>query len=1475
MAIGESAPCLINQKMIRKLLHCALLLLVVTAAQARSLPEGKPLRLPFHFIENRGQVTDRQGRPRQDVLFTAAGGQAQLFVTATGIHYQFSRSLAAGADSAALTQTSRFSMELAGANPHAAIRREHKSPAVYHYYLAAHPEGIRNVESYERIVYEQIYPHIDWVLYCEGPNLKYDFVVHPGGNPDDIRLKFRHARDLAITRDGALQISTELGTVTEKAPLSFADGQRVPSRFRRHADGSVGFEVAAVPGSTLVIDPAVVWATYYGGTGADAGNSVAVESGGNIYMAGTTSSASGIAQAGFQNNPGGSNDAFLAKFDSSGYLLWATYYGGAGNDAGIDCATDAAGNVFLSGQTTSPGLASGGYQNTPGGGADAFLVKFDGAGSRLWATYYGGAGTDGSATTETSGLCTDANNNVYLYVPTTPASTGLAGGGFQDTLPSAIAIGSVLAKFGPAGNRIWATYCNGQAGGCTTDNNNNIFITGLRINTSITGGIATPGSFQPNSGTGNCAFLIKMDSSGNKIWGTFYCGGAQVSNYGRTCMTDAAGNVYMAGETYTADTLHNSGGFQSTYGGGTDAFIVKFSATGSRLWGSYYGGSGSDFPTQGFVDPDGNVLLTGQTTSPNNIAGGGFQNTYGGGNLDGFVVKFNSAGNRLWGSYYGGPGMDRIICGKDAPHHNIYLSGQTNSAAGIALPGTYQPTAGGGLDAFLVKVGDIGLFTGTNISTGPICAGSALSVPYTLFGTYNSGNIFTAQLSDASGSFASPVNIGSLAGTTAGAIAATIPAGTPPGTAYRIRVVSSDPAIIAPNNGSNLTVISCCTNDSVTETAATCSNQLPYLWHGISVPAGGTAVTSDTLQNAGGCDSIVYLTLTVIPVVTHTVYDTTCRDQFPLTWNGITLPAPAGNTATATYTTPAANGCDSIVTLDLFVRDTVTFTDQQSYCRNDLPAVWNGITIPATAVSGTAYAVYTATASNGCDSIVTLDLVIHDTAAVTVFDTLCRNALPYTWNGLTVNAPPSGNSTTATYVTQTTNGCDSTVTLRLFIRDTSAHTVVQNICSNQLPYTWNGISITAGGAAAAVFTTPNAAGCDSVVTLHLIVHDTSATTETVSICENQLPYTWNGIVVAAGGPGAAVYTTTNLAGCDSVVTLNLDVSDTVHATESVTLCASELPYTWNGITVAAGGASAAVYTTQGSAGCDSTVTLNLTVIPSVLPAVGIGASPAGTVPAGTPVTFTAVLSNGGTAPVLQWKKNGLNVGTNSVTYTDLSLDSGDVITCILVSNAPCADPDTVSSNSIVASILMPPPPCLVPLTLISTDIQLSAAIFRWSPVEGAEGYEVALDTSPGDPVSGTFTTDTAYHASALLPGIHYFHIRTQCGTGYYSPWIAIKITIQDAGGSTAIGGPNGGKDIFTLYPNPNNGAFTLSGSVAGSKAAVDIVDQAGRSIYSRETGTLGRELRLPVNLSGRMAPGIYLIRIASGNQVNVIRFVYR
>lgn len=203
----------------------------------------------------------------------------------------------------------------------------------------------------------------------------------------------------------------------------------------------------------------LVWATYFGGAALDIAWDVTTDVFGNIYLAGITLSTIGIATSGAHQTAygGGTGDAFIAKLNTNGQLLWASYYGGNAYDEAYGLATDATGNVYLTGFTYSENqiATAGSHQAVFSGVNDVFLVKFDATGQRQWGTYIGGESYD-----EAYACAVDANN--HIYVAGGSASTqGIATvGAHQATFNSQR--DAFVVKFDGNGGRIWGTYCGGE-----------------------------------------------------------------------------------------------------------------------------------------------------------------------------------------------------------------------------------------------------------------------------------------------------------------------------------------------------------------------------------------------------------------------------------------------------------------------------------------------------------------------------------------------------------------------------------------------------------------------------------------------------------------------------------------------------------------------------------------------------------------------------------------------------------------------------------------------------------------------------------------------------------------------------------------------------------------------------------------------------------------------------------------------------
>jgi hypothetical protein len=718
-------------------------------------------KLPLHFDANRGQTDER-------VKFLERGAGHILFLTPSEAVLVFTKREQTKREQTATARlrgarlrpagggrvtSVTLRMTFVGANPAPRLVGTEELPGRANYFIGNDPGKWRsNVPTYAKVQYKDVYPGIDLVYYGNQRQLEYDFVVSPGADPNRIRISFQGTDKLEVDAEGDLVLHTAAGPIRQRKPVIYQEvvGARreVSGGYALKGAHQVGFQVAMYdPSRPLVIDPALFYSTYLGGSGDDFGDGIAVDTSGNAYVTGQTASTNfpttaGAAQSTFGGVNGfGYGDAFVTKLDPTGSaLVYSTYLGGSGDERGNGIALDAAGNAYIVGFTNSTNFPTtpGAFQTTYRGGSfDAFVAKLDAAGSTLvYATYLGGNSFDfGDA------IAVDLAGSAYVTGSTDSTNFPTTVGAFQPAFGGTGPLGvgdAFVAKLNPTGSAlVYSTYLGGSgddAGtGIAVDPTGSAYVGG---NTHSTNFPTTPGAFQSAFGGGPFdAFVARLDPVGAVLVYSTYLGGSG-DDEGFGLAIDASGNVYVTGSTTSTNFPTTPGAFQTSFGGvGSsgfgDAFVTELNPTGSALvYSTYLGGSDDDAGASIALDTSGNAYVTGWTASSNfPTTAGAFQAALAGG-FDAFVTKLNPTGTTLvYSTYLGGSGDDfGFGIAVDAlPNPNAYVTGDTASANFPTTPRAFQTTFGGGTDdAFVTKIANVELLPGP--TTARVTGGGTVDV---------------------------------------------------------------------------------------------------------------------------------------------------------------------------------------------------------------------------------------------------------------------------------------------------------------------------------------------------------------------------------------------------------------------------------------------------------------------------------------------------------------------------------------------------------------------------------------------------------------------------------------------------------------------------------------------------------------------------------------------------------------------------
>jgi len=675
-------------------------------------------RMPLVFTENQGQL-------HEDVGFYVQGSDKTLYFTPKGVTFALTGTTADNET----PQRWVVKLDFVGANPAVRARGEERQRAIISYFKDRPQDWKTGIPTYGKIAYSELWPGIDLIYTGTVNKLKYEFVVKPGADPNQIRLAYRGAAGISVKETGQLVVTTPLASFGDAEPYAYQeiDGQRVEVPMAYELNGKTsgdvfeyGFDIGIYDRTKpLILDPAVlVYCGYIGGTGSDLGFAIAVDASSNAYVTGGTNSteASFPVVVGPDLTYNGNGDVFVAKVKKDGTgLVYCGYIGGNDGEAGYGIAVDASGNAYVTGQVKST-QASFPVLNGPdltynGGEMDAFVAKVNASGTALaYCGYIGGTDLDWGY-----GIAVDPSGNAYVtgFTKSTQVSFPVVVGPDLSFNGGTGTEDAFVAKVNASGTAL--SYC-GYIGGTDLDRGEGIAVdaSGYAYVTGYT--TSTEASFPEIVGPdltqngGSDAFVAKVNANGVNL---VYCGfiGGSYDDYGEGIAVDVLGNAYVTGDASSTEaSFPVVVGPDLTYNGNNDAFVAKVNAGGTGLvYCGYIGGTGSEIGEGIAVDHCGNAYVGGHTSSTEASfpVVNGPDSTYNGGTSDAFVAKVRMDGTALdYCGYIGGNDNDNGYGIAVDIGRNVYLAGWTWSTE-TSFPVVVGPDLthnGGTYDAFVAKV---------------------------------------------------------------------------------------------------------------------------------------------------------------------------------------------------------------------------------------------------------------------------------------------------------------------------------------------------------------------------------------------------------------------------------------------------------------------------------------------------------------------------------------------------------------------------------------------------------------------------------------------------------------------------------------------------------------------------------------------------------------------------------------------------
>lgn len=757
----------------------------------KSSVHGSPLlaKLPVSFVENQGQW-DSQTK------FVARKGGVTASFEADGITVRL-------ATHAAKESVQGVAIRLAfeGASEAVRLVGDTPQPGRFHYLLGNEPtKWHTNVPSYSQVVYHHLYDGIDLQVREDAGRLEYDVLLAPEADLHQVVIRAEGVDRLELRPNGALLMRTALGPITQHPPTTWyerSDGTRQPIRanFVLLDATHYSFEVPnRNPQLALVIDPGLEWSTFVGGSSLDQARALVVDPVGAVIIVGRTVSPNFPATSGaFNNNSTGFNqgtsgifpaDGFVAKLNASGTsLIWATFLGSAVPAGfGLDSVNAVAVNP-ATGEVVVAGLAdngtfpttSGAYNNANtgygGGNSDGFVAQLSADGSQLLAsTFFGGSMSDEvtNLVLQPGGLVTVAGRTSSLNFPTTP-------GAYDQTFNGVPPLNDVfVAEFNPGfGLLAFSTFLGGASGeaptGLALNYVGDVIVVG---NTTSADFPTTPGAFDttypafPLLSLVPVGFLARLSQSGSFLTYSTFLGNnpnttlPQVTTAAGVVASPTSDVVTVAAATNWPNFPVTSGAYDATFNSLIatldDALLLQLQPNlaiqppGTQVvYATFLGGANDDRPNGLALDSAGTITIVGQTSSGNFPTTGGSYDTSLSGGTDAFVARLRPdpslGGNQLvYATYLGGSdvGAAEAATAVALDATNAAMVGGNTPSVDFPIapmPGAYDPSYNGNLDAFVARLDMLPAGVGPYGSSTSTCSGTVV-VAGTVGGRPQGGN---------------------------------------------------------------------------------------------------------------------------------------------------------------------------------------------------------------------------------------------------------------------------------------------------------------------------------------------------------------------------------------------------------------------------------------------------------------------------------------------------------------------------------------------------------------------------------------------------------------------------------------------------------------------------------------------------------------------------------------------------------------